>query len=554
MGIGNAMSRRAALGLFASGTAGVVLSACGVWTSGNTAAGTSGPGAAPTSPAAANASGSAPTSAVASGTPAANSAPSPKRGGTLNYGLVGDLSSLEPHLNGTSQSNTFWGVFDRLTAYDLNLRPQPELAESWDVSSDFKTIKLNLRKGVTWHSGREFTSEDVKFNMLRAQSPKVGAGEFANQANWWKSIDAPDKNTLVLTSDLPRPLVFDWFEQFNIVDPQTIPSTAAPQTAVGTGPFTFVEWVQGDHFTLARNQNYWKTGRPYLDGMVVRILRDATAMSVALEAGQLDVMFSPNLQDFVRLKSDSNFQALAHPGNDRGHLIGANVLQPPMDNKLVRQAINYAMDRQRFVNTVLKGVGGPEFLFWNPKSLAYEAGKQNAYQFDLDKAKSLLDQAGVSNLEFDYLVGPTGPGYDFAQLYQGDLAKIGVKLNIKTLQGADFLNMINNRKYTGVYYASASAQAEPASALTYSKAWDPNNNNQGYKDETYTNLITTVATEPDPQKRKALYSQINDIFVDQAFVSAIAVLTIVAVTTSKLQDVTPLAHDAFSYKDAWLNR
>jgi peptide/nickel transport system substrate-binding protein len=374
-----------------------------------------------------------------------------------------------------------------------------------------------------------------------------------NQANWWKSIDTPDKSTLVLTSDQPRPLVFDWLEQFCIADPQTMPTTAAPQTAVGTGPFKFVEWVQGDHFTLARNESYWTPGRPYLDGIVINILRDATAMSVALEAGQLDVMFSPNLQDFVRLKADPKFQALAHPGNDRGHLLGANVLQPPMDNKLVRQAVNYAMDRQRFVDTVLKGVGAPEFLFWNPRSLAYEANKQNAYPFDLSKAKSLLDQAGVSNLEFDYLVGPTGPGYDFGQLYQGDLATIGVKMNIRTLQGADFLSMINNRQYSGLYYASASAQAEPASALTYSKAWDPNNNNQGFKDDTYTNLITTVATEPDPQKRKALYSQINDIFVDQAFVSAIAVLTIIEVATSKLQDITPLAHDAFSYKNAWLN-
>ena len=549
MGISNAISRRAAIGLLACGAAEVVLSACAPGAAPTNSAGASTPSAAPTAPVVVGASGNTPISAAPSGT---SSSTGPKAGGTIKCGLVGDLTSLEPHLNGTNQSNTYWGVYDRLTAYDLDLKPQPELAESWDVSSDFKTIKVNLRKGVTWHTGREFNSDDVKFNMVRAQSPKVGAGEFANQANWWQSIDTPDKNTLVLTSEQPRPLVFDWFEQFNIADPQTMPSTAPPQTAVGTGPFKFLEWVQGDHFTLTRNQSYWKSGRPFLDSIVVNILRDATAMSVALEAGQLDVMFSPNLQDFVRLKSDPNFQALAHPGNDRGHLIGANVLQPPMDNKLVRQAINYAMDRQRFVDTVLKGVGAPEFLFWNPKSLAYEANKQNAYPFDLDKARSLLAQAGVSGLEFDYLVGPTGPGYDFAQLYQADLAKIGVKMNIKTLQGAEFLAMINNRRYSGLYYASASAQAEPASALTYSKAWDPNNNNQGFKDDTYTNLVTTVATEPDPQKRKALYSQINDIFVDQAFVSAIAVLTIIAVATSRLQDITPLAHDAFSYKDAWL--
>ncbi len=183
-----------------------------------------------------------------------------------------------------------------------------------------------------------------------------------------------------------------------------------------------------------------------------------------------------------------------------------------------------------------------------PKSLAFEANKQNGCPFDLDKASSLLDQAGVSS-STTWSARPAPA----STLPNSSRAKIGAKLNIKTLHGADFLKGINNRNYSGVYYASASAQAEPASALTHSQAWDPNTNNQGFKDDTSPNLVTTVATEADPQKRGALYSQINDIFVDQAFVDAIAVLTVIAVATSRLQDITPLAHDAFSFKDAWLN-
>jgi len=392
----------------------------------------------------------------------------------------------------------------------------------------------------------------VKYNLLRVRDPKVGAAEFVNQSNWF-TIDTPDKSAVVLTSDQPRPLVFDFFEKFNIADRETLSGPDAKTKAVGTGPFTFIEWVQGDHFSLGKNKSYWKSGRPYLDGMVVNILRDATAMTVQFEAGQLDLMYAPSLPDFVRLKADPQYRGITHPGNDSGHLLGANVLQPPMDNKLVRQAINYAMDRQRFVDTVLKGVGAPEFLFWNPKQLAYDPSKQNYYAFDLNKASSLLGQAGVANLEFDYLVGPSGPGYDFAQIFQSDLAKIGARLNIKTLQGAEFLNQINNRLYSGVYYATASAQSEPASSLTYSKAWDPNNNNQGYRDDTYSQLIATASVEPDRDTRKAIYAQLNVIFVDQAFVMALAIQTICMVTTARVQGIAPLWHDAFSFKEAWLS-
>ncbi|HEU0167544.1 MAG TPA: ABC transporter substrate-binding protein, partial [Chloroflexota bacterium] len=267
----SAVSRRSVLRLFALGATATLLAACG----GSAQPAASTPASSPATPAGAGpasvaakpspgggsaapaASGSA-AAVTTSGAAAAKPSASPRPGGTLRIGLVGDLATLEPHLNGTSQSTTYWGVYDRLTAYTLDLKPQPELAESWDVSPDFKTVKVTLRKGVTWHNGRDFTSDDVKYNMVRAKDPKVGAGEFANQANWWTSIDTPDKNTVVLTSDLPRPLVFDWFEQFNIADPQSIPTAAPPQKPVGTGPFTFVEWVQGDHFTYGRNKNYWK--------------------------------------------------------------------------------------------------------------------------------------------------------------------------------------------------------------------------------------------------------------------------------------------------------
>jgi ABC-type transport system substrate-binding protein len=104
--------------------------------------------------------------------------------------------------------------------------------------------------------GRELNSDDVKYNIIRARDPKVGAGQFSKPANWFNEIDTPDKYTVVLKSEDPRPLAFDFFEYFNIVDKDAMESPDAKEKLVGTGPFTFVEWLQGDHLTFTRNKNY----------------------------------------------------------------------------------------------------------------------------------------------------------------------------------------------------------------------------------------------------------------------------------------------------------
>ena len=128
---------------------------------------------------------------------------------------------MDGHTSSSILSITVSNAFDRLIAYDVKAQPRPMLAESWDVSSDFKEVKLNLRKGVTWHNGRELTSEDVKFNLLRGQDPKVATGSYVNQAKWFSSMETPDKYTVVMRSDVSRPAVFDYFNVLNMVEPES---------------------------------------------------------------------------------------------------------------------------------------------------------------------------------------------------------------------------------------------------------------------------------------------------------------------------------------------
>jgi peptide/nickel transport system substrate-binding protein len=505
------------------------------------------PTAGPSTTAPAPASG--PTLSVSQPTPAPAAAPQPKRGGTLRVGQVGDAARLDGQLVTTVDAT--WMPYDRLTAYDANLKPQPMLAESWEFSSDFKQLKLNLRRGVTFHSGRELTSDDVKWNILHVRDPKVAAGALILQSNWYSSIDTPDKYTLILGSEQPRPATFDFFEFFDIVDKDT---ADAMTTLIGTGPFKFVEWAQGDHLLFRRNENYWQPGLPYLDEVRTSVHPDGQAMVVQFESGSLDVADGPPLADFARLGKDPAYTALTVPSGT--NVIGVNTTRPPTDNKLVRQALNYAIDRKRIVSSVYLDTGTPETLPWEPNSLAFEADKNNAYPFDLDKARSLLAQAGASNLSFD-LVITTGNQQtnSLAQLYQSSLASLGITLHIQPYETANYLDQINNHKYTGAYIGGiAYAAMEPVTRMANSRHLDPSgNSNTGFTSPEYVQLFNAASAEPDPAKLKSIYSQINDLLLDESFVMPINSSPARMLTRATVHDVGLSQHGAFLFNAAWLD-
>ena len=374
------ISRRSALRLLGS-TAGVALAAACA-PAPQAPAPTPMPAAPPTSVPPAAAAPTLPPAAAVVVTQAPQSAsPQPRSGGTLRAALTADLPNLDPHINTTTAHENLFLAFDRIIQYDDQLHPQPMLAESWDLSTDLRQIKFNLRKGVQWHTGREFTSDDVKWNLLRVRDPKSPSVGFRNQSNWFTTIETPDKNSIILKSEQPRPALFDLFEYLNIIDPLTMEGPEAKLKAVGTGPFVFSEWAQGDHILLTKNRNYWQTGRPYLDGLQanvrdiqaevrVSIVKDAQAMVAQLEGGAVDLIKAPPLRDAARLKADTQYKVVTHPASAQHFQQGVNTLVPPLDNKKVRQALNYALDRKRFSDTALLGTGQPIALPWLPSSPA----------------------------------------------------------------------------------------------------------------------------------------------------------------------------------------
>jgi peptide/nickel transport system substrate-binding protein len=268
-------------------------------------------------------------------------------GGTLVWAIGSDIANLDGHLLTSTNYETVFRAYDRLTALDSQGQPQPQLAESWELSSDAKQLKLSLRKGVQYHTGREFTSDDVKWNILRVRDPKVASGSFVTQSGWFAGMETPDKYTLIATFDAARPAVFDFFQLLNMVDPVTMQGPDASMKSVGTGPFVLTEWSQGDRITFTKNRNYWQSGRPYLDGIETPIVKDPAAMIAQLEGGAIDVADTPLIRDFNRLKTDPKFQGLVNQQDGQHFILAPNTTVAPFDNKLVRQALRFAIDRYR---------------------------------------------------------------------------------------------------------------------------------------------------------------------------------------------------------------
>ena len=568
------LTRRAALRLLATGSGVMLLAACAPTPPVQSAAPTAAPAkpadtakpaapAATTAPAAAAkpadapkpadstaAKPAAPTMAVTTAS-GAKTTGQPKSGGTLRVGQVGDIPRIDGHL--TTGSDTTWIPFDRLTAYDEKLQPQPMLAESWEQNKDQTQIKLNLRKGVEFHTGRELTSEDVKWNVIWVRQPQIASGALINQSKWWTEIETPDKYTVILKSDQPRPATFDFFEYFNIVDRETAEGPEATTKMVGTGPFALAEWIQGDRLRFVKHKNYWDKGKPYLDEIHVTVHRDPQAMAAQIEAGTLDVAIAPPVGDYARLIDDPKYRGVTVPSTT--FVIGANTMMEPTNNKILRQAINWAIDRQRIADVVFHKTVNPTSIPWIPSSDGYDAEKAKSYSLNLDKSKALFAQTGLSNIELDVTTSTAvNDQLGVAQILQFELAKIGIKLNVKTYEPGAYINQINNRRYQGIYVGNtAYASMQPITCIANSRHLDSTgNSNSGFTSEKYRELHTAASIEPDLAKRKALYAQITDLILDESFTMPLASVPNRMVTRAAVQNIIGSRHGSLLYNEAWI--
>jgi peptide/nickel transport system substrate-binding protein len=380
-----------------------------------------------------------------------------KRGGVLR---IADSvpAGLDPHLTTSFSSLAVYEhMYNGLLTQDYDTKLKPDLAETWDISDGGKTYTFHLRHGVKFHNGREMVADDVVYSLQRLLDP----GTQAPLAGYFSSIDkvtTVDKYTVKIGLKVPdssllykltnrRPAV--------IIAKEVVTANGGNlKTAdAGTGPFKLAEFVPDVSVKLLRFTDYYEKGLPCLDGVNILFNNDESARLAALRSGQVDTTFFKDPKNVEVLKKNPSFTILEQPSQGRDVLILNNAFAP-LDNKKVRQAISYAINRQDVLDVAydgkgfLTGVIPPGEKLW-----AIPATPENFphYAFNVAKAKQLIAESGVKTPIKIVVNTPTmfPQSLPIAQLIKEELKAIDVNMEINVMEWAAYQAAERKREFQG---------------------------------------------------------------------------------------------------------
>ncbi len=362
--------------------------------------------------------------------------------GNLIAAIAGEPDQLDPQKTSAYFSfEVLENVFDTLVEPDDNLEMRPALAESWDVSPDQLVWTFHLRKGVTFHDGSPFTADDVVYSYRRIIDQQLANVDKFSAVS---GVAAADPGTVRITVKQPTPNLLTnlgGFKGMAIVQRKNVESGQIATHPVGTGPFAFQGQKSGDSITLKANPAYW-AGAPRVSGVTFRFISEPSTALSALQAGEIDWTDSIPAQRVAQLKDDDSLTLAVTPSNDYWYF-ALNEARPPWNDVRVRQAIAYAIDRSAVVQATSYGTAvGNQLAIpkGNPWYTPYDT-----YRHDIDKAKSLLRDAGAAPKSLDMLVTSEYPEtVTAAQIIADNLAPLGITVNIRTVDFATWLDEQNN--------------------------------------------------------------------------------------------------------------
>jgi peptide/nickel transport system substrate-binding protein len=465
-------------------------------------------------------------------------ADNPKYGGTLKYGIASKSITVgvDPHVIQGDRTGWVLGqVCEGLLNYDQGLNPVPWLAKSWRISNGGKTYTFELQQGVKFHNGREMEAADVKFSLERILDPKTGSRRRQN-LSIIESIDAPSKHQLVINLKNPFSPFLSYLVGVYaaIIPPESVPEDGKIIHPVGTGPFSFVEWIKNDKLEVKKFKDYWVKGQPFLDGIIFKPLPDDAVRLTALRTGQVDITHGLPEMLLPKLSKEKNkgFELSINPGVKWRMLI-MNTRKPPLNNVHLRQAIEAAIDREEIMMATTWSFGGVANQIWGEDSFWRMPGevRKNA---DQAKAKELLQKAGYPD-GIDLTLEVKPDYLPFAEVVQDQLKRVGIRCKLSPIDWAALKPRMKKYEYNlAVSGAGWYSDPDARYGRFYSKDGPANYFAGGYTNSKIEDLLMQGRMETDPAKRKVIYTEIYQIANDE---HPIVMLCMLPMTHAWLQKV-----------------
>ena len=504
---------------------------------------------------------------------------------TLVYCSEASPEGFNPQLftSGTTYDASSVPIYNRLVEFKVGTTElQPGLAERWEVSPDGKTYTFHLRPGVKWQTTKDFTpsrtlnADDVVFSFERQLDKNnpyhnVSGGSYEyfegmDMPKLMQSIEKVDDLTVKITLTRPEaPFLADLGMDFaSILSKEyadAMLKAGTPQkvdlSPVGTGPFILQQYQKDSRILYKANPDYWGP-HAKIDRLVFSITPDASVRYAKLQKGECQVMAFPNPADLAGMRQNKSITLLQQPGLNVGYL-SFNTEKKPLDNVQVRQALNYAVNKEAIIKAVYQGAGQAAKNLIPPTMWGYDSAIKD-YGYDPDKAKSLLKAAGLANgFTIDLWAMPVQRPYNpnarrMAEMIQADWAKIGVKANIVTYEWGEYLKRAKAGEHQTVMMGWTGDNGDPdnffATLFSCAAAKDGSNYSRWcYKP--FEDQIQPARAESDHQKRIAYYQQAQVIMHEQAPALIIAHSTVYEPVSNKVVGylVDPLGKHHFENVD-----
>lgn len=426
---------------------------------------------------------------------------------SLIIGQYGDPPNLDTHncINDNGMRvNT--NIYDYLVRLDKDYNPVPNLAESWEISDDGLEYIFYIRDGVKFHNGDELKISDVVFSMNRGIEAPSASISFTGV----KKAEAYGDNAVKIT-----------LEKLN---PQFIMALAAPvagivsekavteagddyaRNPIGTGPYKFVNWVAGEKIELEAFEDYY-LGAPEIKHLTFRAIEDQNSAMISLEKGDIDAYIDPNPNYYDRLREDKNIELKLGKSFMFEFLI-LNTSKPPFDNKLVRQGLSHAIDKEALLHGIFYDEGDIIDTFATEEFAGY-TDDISKYDYDLDKAKALFTEAGYGDgFEFDAYVYLDISAKQ-AQIIQNSLSQIGVTLNVKLLERSAYDVAVNSGEHDMLITANTYSGLDLSDILVYNMLHSQGPRNRArYSNPEMDKLLDAAGSELDPEKRADIQKEI----------------------------------------------
>ncbi|MFG0214550.1 glutathione ABC transporter substrate-binding protein [Brevibacillus porteri] len=464
-----------------------------------------------------------------SGTPAASNGgttPGAPQKDQMVIAVNENFITMDPQNTGDALSSGVQSaMFEGLLIYDKDLKLTPGLSTEYSVNENATEYTFKLRQNVKFHDGTPFNAEAVKINFDRMSNKDNNLRAYRNY-KYIKSTEVVDEHTVKVTLNQPFSAMINKFTT-GIISPAALEKYGKDITKnpVGTGPYKFVEWVQGDHLTVELNPDHWNKGAAKVGKIVYKPVPENGSRVAMLKTGEADVIYPLPEQQVETLNGEEGVKVERTPSTITRY-VSINMLKKPFDDPRVRQAINHAVDKDAFIKVVKSGYGAQLESVMSPTIAHY--AKQGAYEYNIEKAKQLLKEAGYENGFTTDIWGNTNSDtMKGMQFIQQQLQKVGITVEVKSMEEATLSDEIYGIKSPeeakmNMWYVSWSS-ADPDNAmrsLFSSENFPPAGANTAfYKNDLVDQSIKEATQSSDQDKQKQLYGVVQEnVFKDAPWI------------------------------------